>query len=188
MENKFQRVEVDDPSRCQAIYRSGQCPYKVTPNSQYCHMHGGTSQEKAEERSSLRNYRLGIWQSRVGQFADHDKVKSLREEIGILRVIMEETLGMCKDSHELLIYSPKIVDTVMKIDAVVRSCHKLEQSTGMLLDKPAALRLAMDMVQIIGKHIKDDDAIDAIANELMQAVVNLGSESEQRLQKLTNDS
>jgi hypothetical protein len=170
IENKFERCEPDDPLRCQAIVKTGQCPYKAVENGRNCPMHGGAKQQQLAQQEGIRNYRLAKWQSRVGEFADNDQVKSLREEIGILRVILEETLNMCKEPEELLIYSSKIADTVMKVEKLVASCHRLEASTGMLLDKTAALHLASVIVEIVSRYVTEPDAVDAISNEIVLAI------------------
>src|SRR4051812_24949381 len=101
-DNKFKRVEPDDPSRCQSIGGHGQCPYKAMESSIFCPMHSGSSQQRALETANQKMYRLAKWRDRMAQFADDDKIKSLREEIGILRIVMEETVNMCQNSNDLL--------------------------------------------------------------------------------------
>lgn len=171
-DNKFERVDRDDhPDRCQATTKNIQCPYKRTPNSQYCPMHGGNKGEQVATDASVRMYRLARWQDRIGEFANHEKVKSLREEIGILRIVLEETLQLCKDPTDLLLYASRITSTVMMLDKVITSCHRLEVGTGALLDKSAAIHIASVIVSIISKYVTDEDAIDAISTEIVQAIV-----------------
>lgn len=173
VDNKFVRCEPDDPKRCQAVCRgnTGQCPYTAIENSQYCHMHCGPVQANAEKAKAIRMYRLSQYRDRVNELADHDKVKSLREEIGILRVMLEELVNSCKTSLDLMLNTNKISDLVVKIEKLVSSCHRLEQSTGMLLDKQSALHLASIIVNIISEHVEDGDAIDKIANQIMTQIL-----------------
>lgn len=176
--DKYQRVEEDDPLRCQAVTANGQCRIKAIDGSKYCPVHaGGGNAAKAKE--ATRNFRLTMWQARVGDFADNDGVKSLREEIGILRMLLEETLNRCKDPTELILYSNKISDLVMKVDKVVTSCHRLESATGQLLDKQAALNIASVIVAIVAKHVTDEDAMEAVANEIIAAIVNANTEKKE---------
>lgn len=167
MEQKLHRVAPDAKNRCQAVVKMGQCPYQAVENGNMCPMHckGGT-----EEAKNLRNYRLSQWGARVAEFADNSQVKSLREEIGLLRLILEETLGLCKTSGELLIYSGKIADLTMKIEKLVSSCHRLEMSTGALLDKAALLQTAATLIEIIGRHVKDEILLNAISNEFLTTI------------------
>lgn len=178
-DNKFERVAPDDPRRCQATFKLGQCPYKAVDGASNCPMHGGNSTVRAQEAQNKKMYRLAKWKERMSEFADDANVKSLREEIGILRILMEETVNMCQDSQTLLMYSSKISDMAMKLEKLVSSCHRLEASTGMLLDKQAALQLASVIVKIIGEHVTDEDKIDAISSEIITAIVQTRLEVKQ---------
>lgn len=175
VENKFERCEPDDPNRCQASGDKGQCTYKAIDGFQYCPRHNASRKAEAQ-RESLRNYRLGKFQARVEEFADSDKVKCLREEIGITRILLEEIINQCNTGVDMIMYSNKISDLVTRIDKLVNSCHRLEQSTGMLLDKQALQQLADNIITIITKHV-DDDAAGAIATEIMETLLTAGKDA-----------
>lgn len=165
-------VADDDPTRCQAITANGQCRIQRTEGSQYCTMHGGADSQSVKQRI-FRQYRLAQWQQRVDEFSDHDGVKSLREEIGICRMILESIITNCKDQTDLLLYSNKITDIIGRIEKLVVSCNRLESSMGMLLDKTAALNLASQIVTIIGEHVTDGNIIDAVANDITMAILQI---------------
>jgi hypothetical protein len=175
MDNKFERVESDSPLRCQGISKMGQCPYKRMSGSEYCPMHGGPSIGNATAIASKKLYQLTKWRAQLDAFSEGDAVKSLREEIGILRITMQETLNMCQNANDLLMYSSKIGDLALKIEKLVSSCHRLETSSGMLLDRNAAMEIGTSIVQIISSHIKDDEVIEKISAEIIQKVVTLNT-------------
>lgn len=173
IESKFERVPDDSPVRCQGRGGSkGQCPFKQVEGSKYCPMHGGTAAVRAKEEEKKRIYRLQQYAERVGEIADHDQVKSLREEIGIARIVLEQLVNQCTDQMTIILHSSRIADLVTRIQKLVESCHRLEQSTGMLLDKAAALHLASVIVGIISKHVEETDTIDQISSEIVDAIVN----------------
>lgn len=172
IEKKFERVEADDPSRCQANHAKGQCSYKAIDGSKYCAMHGGNKAVEARRTQLARQYNLAQWQARTEHFSDHEQVKSLRDEIGITRMLLENMITRCQDAGDLLLFSSKISDLVGKIEKLVVSCNRLEGSMGMLLDKAAALNIAAQMVEIISRYVDDEKAIDAIAGEIAQAIAN----------------
>jgi hypothetical protein len=178
IENKFERVEEDSPERCQGIFKGGQCPYKRIEGTQYCSMHTSHAQKRSQELESIRLYRLGQWQGRADELNDHNKVKSLREEAGILRVTLEAIVVKCQSQSDLMMYSSKIADLVMKIEKVVVSIHKLESSLGMMIDKLAAQQLANEIVSIISEHITDSEAVMAIADRIGLAIENTGKKLE----------
>lgn len=170
-EAKVETVEPDAPDRCQAVHGRGQCRYRRSPDSEYCAMHGGNRAQAAAQKAVLRQYQLAKWQSTVDNFADEDQVKSLRGEIGIARMLLEAVMNRCKDSGELVLYSGKIGEQIKTIERLVISCHRLESNLGLLLDKPKVLTLAGQIVEIIGRHVKDDDTIAAISSDIVGAIV-----------------
>lgn len=174
IEHKLERIDFDDdPKRCQASNMNTQCPFKRWEPSKYCGRHGGAAEQKKENNREIRNYRLACWQARVDEFADNPKVKSLREEIGILRMCLENVISTCHDPQDIFMMSHKISDMIVKIEKLVSSCHRLEQSTGQLLDKNIALSFASQIVVIISNHVKDPQAIDIITDEIFKSLTVL---------------
>jgi len=179
----FEKVPYPEhPDRCQAVNSQGQCPNLGlsldggirAPN---CLAHGGNQHRAAQEKASLRNYKLTVarWRRQLDEKADADGLKSLRDEIAILRICLEERLNICKDPMDLILQSAAISDLVMKIDRVVTSCHKLEGSMGHLLDKQAILQFAQLVIGIIGNVITEEAQLNTIAEEILVAVGRIGS-------------
>lgn len=176
----------DDPHRCPCTTKDGnrQCGYRAVQfddgtYGKHCIMHGGSIEKKSNIRQEQRNYNLGKWQAKVNAFADNSQVKSLREELGLMRILLENIAVGCKDGYELEAASPRLQDLVMKIEKLVLSCHRLEASTGMLLDKTSALHIASRIVDIISKHVEDSDSIDKISEEIIAVII--GQKTEQQV-------
>lgn len=174
MENKFTRCEADDPGRCQSILKGGQgqCPYKAVEGFKFCPLHHGR-ELSAEKKNRVNNYRLDKYQARVNEFADNDAVKSLREEIGIMRMLLEEIVNQCHSTTDLILFQPKISDLVMRVEKLVVSCQRLETANHMLLDKTAVIHLANIVVQIIGTHIPNEDTVGAIGTQIVEEILKL---------------
>lgn len=168
---KFVRCEADDPNRCQAITKSGQCPYKADEGIKFCPMHKGNG-AAAEKEKNVRNYRLTKFRAQIEEKADSDAIKSLREEIGITRQVLETFINRCEDETDLMIHSNKIGDLVLKIEKLVSSCHRLERSTGQLLDKTAIIQVACMFVDIIGEYVSDEIQAE-ISNRLVETILNV---------------
>lgn len=137
--------------------------------SKYCSIHGGVAELAKQEQDSKNMYRLAKFGSRIAEFSSHTQVKGLRDEIGILRMILEERLNKCQDNDELILSSNVISDLVMKIQAVVTSCHKLESSMGQLLDKQQLIQFAESMINVICSEISDPDMLARIAKKIEAA-------------------
>jgi hypothetical protein len=179
LEKKLEHCDPADPRRCQATGRNGQCPFKAEEGATLCVRHGANKQLEAAERKKVHDYRLHKWQVRMDEFAASERLTSLRGEIGILRLMLEETMNMCEDQQTLMLYSHRIQDLTMRVDKLVNSLNKIEMKSGNLLDKGQALILAGQIVEIIGEHVTDPSAIDKISGQLIDLVVKLaGKEPE----------
>ncbi len=166
------RCELDSPNRCQNVSDAkGQCVYEAVDGGTNCLSHGGNKQLEAQRNKSMRNYRLTQWQAKLQSKSESSGIKGLREEIGILRIIMEERLNMCKDETDLMLHSAQISDLAMKLERLVTSCHKLEGSMGQLLDKAALLQFAALVIEIIGTELEgQDNLMNTIADKICAAV------------------
>lgn len=183
IDNKFVRCEPDDPKRCQSNTKFGQCPFKSMDGHNGCPMHVASRLTNINT-DNVRNYRLGQWQGRVNEFADNDRIKSLREEIGILRMMLEHIIGKCNDSTELLIHSSRISDLVTKIEKLVVSCQKLEEKTNVLIDTQQAMMIADIVIQVVSLHIEDTSIIEAISNDIIIRVTNAQDSGSNGLENL----
>ena len=167
---EISRVEADSPLRCQASTAKGQCLNKATTEGGTCLVHGGNSAVEAEERKSIRNYQLSKWQSRLNRHADSPKLKTLNDEVAILRMMLEEKLNQCHDDHDLMLNSHLISDLVVKIEKLVKSCHSLESSLGGLMGKQDIMEIAVKIIEIISNEITDEDILTSISNGILEIV------------------
>lgn len=168
--------EPDDPNRCQAVCADGQCPNKAVPNCANCMIHGGNKQANKLEKDSTDMYRVSIFKSRLDHHKNNDEVKSLSNEVAILRMLMEEKLRTCTDDTQLMLAAASIGDLVMKIDKVVVSCHKLEKNLGRHLDKSALLQFAGEVVSLISETVTNKEEIKAVADGIMKIIGNSTTE------------
>jgi hypothetical protein len=77
----------DHPKRCQALNGTYQCWYYRTAIDIYC-KHHTRKHKKLEDKKAIRMYRLEKWQHRVNELAEDVNIKSLRGEIGIIRMLL----------------------------------------------------------------------------------------------------
>jgi hypothetical protein len=169
LEHKFLKVPDDSPERCQHVFEYGQCQFQREPGNQYCKTHQSAHTHNGDSRQ-IKNYRLTKWRARVDEFSESQFIKSLREEIAVLRLCLEETLNKCQDTNDLLIYQAKISQLVLNIDKVVTSCHRLEGSLNLTVDKNMVLYIASSIVDIVSRHVNDPDIIDTIGSEVITLI------------------
>lgn len=170
------------PDRCQAVNAQGQCRnlgvvLEDGSRAQFCLAHGGARIRHVEKEKNLRNYQLSIarWKLALDDKAESNNLKSLRDEIAILRICLEERLNRCTDGMDLILNSQAISSMVLNIERVVSSCHKLEGSMGHLLDKQAVLQFAQVVIGIISKALDDEpEKVNLIADEILATVGRIG--------------
>lgn len=188
VEKKLWMAEPADPDRCQGSGSGGegQCRFLSMKgmsrdnrfdeldetdysNSTNCPKHGGVIQSQALARERVHDYKLQVWQERMTEFSESDRVKTLRGEIGITRLMTETILNRCETPQDLVMYSSKISDLVMKTEKLVSSCAKMESTMGMFMDRAAALLLAASVTASITKHIREPAVVEAISHEIIDA-------------------
>lgn len=179
MDNKFERIEYDgDPERCQTVSGGQQCPYKGKLGSDgkrthLCPRHtpGMTGRAHVGSPDPLKNYRFSAqFQPEVDRFAGNEKIKSLREEIGLMRMLLQTIVNRCGDVYELTVEADRIAKLVEQINKLVQSCHKIEESSGQLLDKTIVVNIGSMMVGILEKHIPDKNILDVVGAEIYEAI------------------
>jgi len=171
----------EHPNRCQTINAHGQCVNLgiKLPDESYgknCLAHGGNQATASYAKTVTRNYNLTIarFRAQLDEKLGVSELKSLREEISILRILLETRLNRCADAMDLVLQSGPISDMVMKINTVVQSCHKLEGSMGQHLDKTAILQFAQVIIGIVTSVVTDDTQINTIADEILVTVGRIG--------------
>lgn len=167
----------EHPNRCQGMGRGNQCQYFAVEGGTHCMMHGGNKQLQSQRDKSLKNYQLTMWRAQLERHSSSNDIKGLREEIGILRMVMETRLNQCKTDTDLLISSGAIADLVVKIEKLVSSCHRLEGSMGELLDKTSVLQFANVIINIISDELGNyPEIMNKVADRILQEVGKIGQE------------
>lgn len=177
IDNKFERVtEEFDPNRCQGSTTRGPCPYKATVDNRFCPMHSAGPTAHLARKEAQRNFRLNTWQARVNEFADSTEVKSLREEVGIMRLLLENTMNRYKTPDDLYAGTGKIADIIGRLEKLVGTCHRLELANEMLLDRHTVLKIASTIVEIVGEYISDEKVLDLIGEKIVTSIVTKHNE------------
>lgn len=184
MDNKFERVQYpDDPERCQAVGGREQCPFKALigndgKRTKYCQRHSSYTTEKTNYQGAvgvgkdpLRNYRFALqFQPRIDELTNNEKIKSLREEIALVRMVLEAIVNRCVDAFDLTIEADRIQKLTEQLNKLVQSCHKIEESTGQLLDKTIVINIGAMMVNILEKYVPDKSILDVVGQEIADAI------------------
>jgi len=113
---------------------------------------------------------------RLAELSGHEQIKSLREEIGLVRMLIEKQVNAAKSDIELLGSCGTINGLLVTLEKLVKRCHELEQSFGELLSRQAALRLGQSLCEIVIEELQGieghEEVIDRIVERFFPAIKN----------------
>jgi hypothetical protein len=160
--------DLADPRRCKGASPGGQCRNVAAYGSDYCpEAHRGKSTEQAE---SKRMYLLAkaADRARLVELSGHDEVKSLREEIALARMLIEQRFNLIKTDLDLLNACGPLNNLLLTVDRLVKSAHNMEQSLGLLLDKSSILQLSLVLCQIVIDELEGIDDYQLIVDRITE--------------------
>lgn len=156
-----------DPARCQGINKKGeQCVYRALDGQKYCSSHMPRSLTALEKRQ----YNVDKWKASISEKVNTGAIYNLREDIGIVRVIMETTLNRCNDEDELLMRAPAILDITSRLERLVNSSVKLEERLRNLLDVQQVAMFAEAVINAVNKALEELDITEAERTEALDSI------------------
>lgn len=156
MELKKWSTLMDAELRCPVAKSNGeQCTHQIVPGTTRCPLHGANTQLASAEKKSLDMYRFAKYQQRVDELKEHNEVKSLRSEIGVLRMLLEEKMNRANTDAELVLMAGPLSDLIMKIEKLVSSCQRLENNLGNLLDKQQMKNIATQLLNVLTEKVNE---------------------------------
>lgn len=183
IEKKFIRVPPDDPNRCQAVHSDRQCPFRAVgtydPESKKwdgpstCWRHGANMVLAAEDTKSKRMYALAKWQVQVDHMVEHPRIKSLAEEVGIIRMALQSKLNSFKDEKELLMGVSGIVALTNAVQQLVKTWQHVEERSGQVLDRVKMTSFIGHLIEILTRYIDDPDILQMIGEDINASLESL---------------
>lgn len=149
-----------DTCTAYVVAHKRQCSNESNEHTEYCDIHDRFNKS---EKEGKRLYQLHKWQRRIQEFDNSDKVKSVRDELAILRMSLETILNACNTAADIMIRSAQIAKLVDQINTLVVSTHKIEKSLGLVVDKDQLVGFAMRILTVITTYVSNPDTLELIA-------------------------
>jgi glutamine synthetase adenylyltransferase len=164
-------TDLDDPRRCKAGTRAGQCVCVAPEGSDYCYLHAGV--DRTPEKN-LRQYLLlkAEDRTRLAYFAEHEEVKSLRDEIALARMLIERRFNLIHNDADLLSACGSLNQLFITVERLVKSAHAIEQSLGSLLARQSVLRLGQQICQIIIDRLEGVPNYEQLVDVIIEDIVS----------------
>jgi hypothetical protein len=137
-------------------------PYQ---ESEYCKRHSGAAQMHQLRQKKLRNYILTRTQLAldIGEKSHAPEAQSLRDEIAIMRYMLEKQLNQVKDDTDLTLRSGTISKFVFSLEKLVSSSIRAERSLGDLLSIDTIKIYQDHIINAIESVVTDPDLCEKIA-------------------------
>ena len=166
-----QRVtDLADPHRCKGAKPEGQCLNVAEEGSDYCRACGGESHAPARR---MKQYLLAKAQdrTRLAQLEEHEGLKSLRDEVAIAVGMLERRLNMVDTDAEFIQAFPQIERFFKTLADLKKSSFWLEQKSGAMLSRTAALRLGQEICQIVVDELEGIPNYEQIVDRIITRIV-----------------
>jgi len=150
--NETEKCAKDNCNRFAYKSENGQSPY--------CARHGGNLIDVHATKQRQKAYYKTKWAGRIQEKTELSNQKSLAEELGILRLLLEERLNQCADAYELNMEANSISELALKIEKIVSSIHSMDLRVAITEENVKAI---IDVISIVlTDNIKDKELLGAI--------------------------
>ena len=161
----------DDPHRCQGSTSKGQCWNRAIEGADFCPACAGPRRaslvEQNRQQYLLTNPRF---RARMAQLSEGEEIKSLRDEIAIARMLVEELLNKVQGNEDVSMVSGRVNALLLTIERLVSRAHVIEQNLGNLLQKLAVMKLMQTVCDVITEEVSPlpggHSAIDRIVDRV----------------------
>lgn len=123
-----------------------------------------------------RNYMLEdakLQESLEGKLASN-MILSLREEVALLRVMIQDRLNFAKSDADRLVAYNQVGVWLGTLDKLVNSLNRLEKETSQTLTKETLMEVGRAIVMILSEEIKKleghEQVIDAVASRIVPVI------------------
>jgi hypothetical protein len=94
------------------------------------------------------------YQTRLAELSTADEIKSLRDEVAIARMLVEERLNKIKTDQDLYTACGSINALLLTIEKLVSRSHILEQNLGQLYHKSTIIQMMQAFVEIVDEEVR----------------------------------
>lgn len=154
--------------KCTRSGPNGSCPLDAVEGSLFC--------EKHSNEAALRsNYVLA--DAKLAEKLSSkpgDVIYSLRDEVTLMRAMIEDRLNMAKSDAEKLVAYNQVAAWIGTVDKLVNSLNRLEKEVNSTLTKDALFEVARKLIQVIVEEVQHlpghENVIDAISHRVVPVI------------------
>ena len=155
--------------------------------SDYCRVHAGTYHPQKRDCGST------FWpgpqdRARLAAFAEHDDIKSLRDEIALTRMMIERLWNSAQSDVERLAVYGRVNSHILTLEKLVKTCNQIEERLGSLLAKPTLLRVGQQICQRLVDRLAGLPNYEQLVDTLIHDVITTIQEARNDAASLSSPS
>jgi len=132
------------------------------------------------------------FQVRLSQLSTADEIKSLRDEVAIARMLVEERLNKIESDQDLYASCGAINTLLLTIEKLVSRSHILEQNLGQLYHRSTIVQMMQAFVAVVDEEVRPLEggiaAIDRIVERIYSFARTARNEEQARGMRLLKDN
>ena len=111
---------------------------------------------------------------RLASFAEHDDIKSLRDEIALTRMMIEGLWNSAQSDVERLAIYGRVNSHILTLEKLVKTCNQIEERLGNLLAKSTLLRVGTQICQLLVNALEGlpnyEQLVDALIHDIIAVI------------------
>ncbi len=160
--------------RCKAIDRKTgeQCTAQAGDNG-YCKKH---SSRLLPSRQTLYRIRDAKFAQKAQRFALSPKLKSLHDEIGFIRALMERVLN--DEQMPAMIVGSEVRKLAATLDKLIRTTDAMDERAGLTISRSLLVQVAQEIAKAVAARLEGlpdyEGVVDLIIDDIKQVVLDAG--------------
>jgi hypothetical protein len=133
----------------------------------------------SNEADRVRGYRLSNpeLRERVEQHAGEASLESVRNEIILLRALIEDRLEMASTKAERLAAFQSVTPTLVNVVKCCETLAKLERQNSVVLGKEALMGLGKQIIHILSEELDGVPGYDSVVDRIAARIAKTIAES-----------
>jgi len=157
----------DEKDRC----AKSNCPYEKVEHTDFCPRHGANKQLEKKAKEMGYQFKLERVRNRLDLLVADPKRYRLDEELGLMRITLEDTINAITTRAEdkeyaLFAASDTIRNLVNTIEKLAQTCVTQSRSLGLLMTADEVLEQVQKIIDVIAEELDDEETVIRIADRI----------------------
>jgi hypothetical protein len=109
--------------------------------------------------------------ARLDALSESPELKSLRDEIALVRMLVERRWNLIHTDNDLILAAPQLTNMMQTLERLVKTADVMDRNEGRLLARQAVIRIGQELVRIVMEELEEipgyEEIVDRIGERFM---------------------